>query len=68
MREDTPELGRVAFHFAEGPAKLGLFLTLGQGLLEQTTEPVLLPLNPQEILNLLPRTCARDLCAQKRTS
>ena len=68
MREDPPELGRIAFHFNEGAAKFGLFLTLGQRLLEQATKAVLLPLDPQEILNLLPRTRAGDLRAQNQTT
>ena len=68
MCEDAPELGRIAFHFNECAAKFGLFLTLGQRLLEQATKAVLLPLDPQEILNLLPRTCAWDFRAQKRAS
>jgi len=61
--EDAPELGRVAFHLDQGAAKLGLFLTLGQRLLEQAAKAVLLSLDPQEILNLLPRTRAWDLRA-----
>ena len=68
MCEDPPELGRVAFHLAEGAAKLGPFLSLGQGLLEQPAEAVLLPLDPQEILNLLLCTRAWDLRAQKRAT
>jgi hypothetical protein len=66
--EDAPELGRVAFDLDQGAAKLGLFFTLGQRLLEQATEAVLLPLDPQEILNLLPRTRTRDLSAQEHTA
>jgi hypothetical protein len=66
--EDAPELGCIAFHLNQGPAKRGFFLSLGQRLLEQAPEAVLLPLDPQEILNLLPRTRAWDLRAQKRTS
>ena len=68
MCEDAPELGRVAFDLDQGAAKLGLLLSLGQRLLEQATKAVLLPLDPQEILNLLPRTRAWDLRAQKRTT
>ena len=68
MCEDAPELGRIAFHFNECAAKCGFFLTLGQRLLEQTTKAVLLPLDPQEILNLLSSTRAWDLRAQKRTT
>ena len=61
MREDAPELGRVAFHLDQGAAKLGFFFSLRQRLLEQAAEAVLLSLDPQEILNLLTRTRARDL-------
>jgi len=68
MCEDAPELGRIAFHFNECVAKFGLFLTLGQRLLEQATKAVLLPLNPQEILNLLSSTRAWDLRTQKRAT
>jgi len=68
VREDAPELGRIALHFAEGAAKLGFLLSLGQGLLEQATEAVLLSLDPQEILNILPRTRTRDLRSQKQTT
>jgi hypothetical protein len=66
--EDAPELGCIAFHFNQGAAKHCFFLSLGQRLLEQATKAVLLPLDPQEILNLLPRTRAWDLRTQKRTS
>jgi hypothetical protein len=65
--EDAPELGRVAFHLDQGAAKLGSSLSLGQRLLDQATKAVLLPLDPQEILNLLPCTRAGDLRAKKRT-
>ena len=68
MCEDAPELGRIAFHFYECAAKFGLFLTLGQRLLEQASKAVLLSLDPQEILNLLPRPRAWDIRAQKRAT
>ena len=68
MCEDAPELGRVAFDLDQGAAKLGLFFTLGQRLLEQAAKAVLFPLDPQDILNLLPRTRARDLCSEKQTT
>ena len=68
MCEDAPELGRVAFDLDQGAAKLGFFLTLGQGLLDQAAKAVLFPLDPQEILNLLPRTRTRDLRSQKQTT
>jgi hypothetical protein len=61
VREDAPELGRVALDLDQGAAKLGFFFSLGQSLLEQAAKAVLFPLDPQEILNLLPRTRARDL-------
>jgi hypothetical protein len=66
--KDAPELRRVAFQLDKRPAQLGLFLSLGQRLLEQATEAVLLSLDPQEVLNLLPRTRAWDLCSQKQTA
>ena len=68
MCNDAPQLGRVAFHLGQRAAKDGFLLTLGQRFLEQATQAVLLPLDPQEILNLLPRTCAWDFRAQKRAS
>jgi hypothetical protein len=66
--ENAPELGRVAFHLDQGVAKRGFILMLGERLLEQAPEAILLPLDPQEILNLLPRTGAGDLCAQHQTT
>jgi hypothetical protein len=68
VSHDAPQLCRIAFHFNQGAAERGLLLTLGQRLLEQATKAVLLPLDPQEILNLLPRTSAWDLCVEKRTT
>jgi hypothetical protein len=68
VREDAPELGRTAFHLDQCATEYGFLLSLGQRLLEQATKAVLLPLDPQEILNLLPRTRAWDLRAQKRTT
>ena len=56
MREDAPELGRIAFHLDQCAAEYGFLLSLGQRLLEQATKAVLLPLDPQEILNLLPHS------------
>jgi len=53
MRDNASELGAVAFDFDEGPAKLGLFGALRECFLEQTAEPVLLALNPKDILNFL---------------
>ncbi len=68
MCDDAPQLCGIAFHFNQGAAERGLLLTLGQRLLEQATKAVLLPLDPQKILNLLPRTRAWDLCVQKCTT
>ena len=66
MRDDAAELGRVSFHFHESSAKRRLLLMFGQRLLEQTTKTVLLPLDPQKVLNLLACACTRDLRIQKR--
>ena len=66
MCDDAPELGLIALHLDQRAAKHGFLFALGQRLLEQTTKAVLLPLDPQEILNLLPRACAWDLRIQKR--
>jgi hypothetical protein len=68
LRDDASELGGVAFHFHEGAAQRGLLLAFGERLLEQASETVLLPLNPEKILNLLARTRAWDLCIEKRTA
>ena len=68
MCDDAPQLCRIALHFNQGAAERGLLLTLGQRLLEQATKAVLLPLDPQKILNLLPSTRAWYLRTQKRTS
>ena len=56
MRDAPPELGRIAFHLDQGSAKRRLFLSLRQRLLEQAAKTSLLAFDPQEILNLLPRT------------
>ncbi len=53
MGDDASELGPIAFDFDEGAAKLGLFRALRECFLEQTAEPVLLALNPKDILNFL---------------
>ncbi len=68
MRNDTPELGRIALHLDQRSAKRRLLLTLGQCLLEQAAKAVLLSLNPQQILNLLTRPRARDLGLEERAS
>ena len=64
MRDHAAELGPVALHFDQGPAKLGLLGSLDERLLEQTAEPILLPLNPEDVLNFLPSTCAGNLGVQ----
>ena len=68
MGEDAPELSSVALHFDEGSAKGGLLLALGERLLQQAPETVLFSLNPEDILNFLPRTRARNLDVQERAS
>jgi hypothetical protein len=68
MGDDAPQLGSVAFHFDERPAKLGLFCSLGECLLEQTAEPILFPLNPQDVLNFFPSTGARNVSGHKQTT
>jgi hypothetical protein len=65
---DAPQLGRVAFHLGQRAAKDGFLLTLGQRFLEQATQAVLLPLDPQKILNLLPRARGWDLRIEKRAT
>ena len=65
MREDAPELGPIAFHFHEGAAELAFLRALCECLLEQTTEPVLLPLNPEDVLNFLSGTRARNRGVQE---
>ena len=66
--DDAPELGPVAFNFDQGVAKLGLLGSFGERLLEQTAEPVLLALNPKDVLNFLQSARARDVSAQKQTT
>jgi len=66
--DDAPKLGRIALHLDQGAAKYRLLLTFGQRLLEQATKAALLPLDPQQILNLLPCTRAWDLRIQKRAT
>ena len=68
MRDGPPELNGIAFHFHEGSAKRRLLLPLCECFLEQTTETFLLPLNPQQILNLFPRTRAWDLRTEEYTT
>ena len=68
MRDHAPEHGPVAFHFDEGPPKLGLFCALRDCLLAQTAKAVMLALNPKDVLNFLASTCARNASGQKRTT
>jgi ABC-type branched-subunit amino acid transport system substrate-binding protein len=68
MCDHASELGPVAFDFDEGPAKLGLFGTLRKRLLEQTAEPVLLALDPEDVLNFLQSARARNVSGQKQTT
>ena len=58
MRDQASELGPVAFNFDQRAAKLGLFGALGEGFLQQAAEAVLLALNPEDVLNLLPSSRA----------
>jgi len=68
VRDDAPQLGSVALHFEERSAKFGLLSSLGECLLEQTAEPILLPLNPKHVLNFLPSAGARNVSGQKQTT
>jgi len=68
MRDDASELGSIAFDFDEGAAKLGLFGALPECFVEQAAEPVLLALNPEDILNFLQSARARDVSGQKQTT
>ena len=56
MGDDASELGSVSLHFDERSAKRALFRSLGERLLQQTAEPVLLALNPEDVLNFLATT------------
>ena len=68
MRDHAPERGPIAFDFVEGAAKLGLFGALRECFLEQTAEPVLLALNPKDILNFVQSAGARNVSGQKQTT
>jgi hypothetical protein len=68
VRDHASELGPVTFDFDEGAAKLSLFGALRKGFLEQTAEPVLLALNPKDVLNFLQSARARDVSGQKQTT
>ena len=68
MGEDAPELGSVALHFDERSAELGLLRSLRECLLEQAAKSVLLALNPEDVLNFLPGTSARNLDGQQQAA
>jgi len=68
VRDNAPEFGCVALHLDERSAKLRLFCSLGQRLLEQTAKPILFPLNPEDVLNFLPSAGARNVSGQKQTT
>ena len=68
MRDHAPKLGPVAFDFDKRAAKLRLFRSLGECLLEQTAEPILLALNPEDVLDFLPSARARNVSGQKQTT
>jgi len=59
--DHAPQLGTVSFHLDEGAAKLMGFYALSESLLQQSPESVLLALNPEDVLNLLPSSSARNL-------
>jgi hypothetical protein len=61
VRDYAPKLGTVSFYLDEGAAKLMGFRALSESLLQQSAESVLLALNPEDVLNLLPSTGARNL-------
>ena len=68
MIDDPPELGTVSFHIDEGAAKFMGFCALRQSFLQQPADPVLLPLNPEDVLNLLPSTGARNIGVREHAS
>jgi len=68
MRDNASELGAVAFDFDEGAAKLALLGALRECFLEQTAEPVLLALNPEDILNFPQSARTRDVSGQNETT
>jgi len=68
MRDHASELGPVAFHFDEGPAKLALFGALGECLLQQTAQTVLLALNAEDVLNFLPSAGTWNVSRQKQST
>ena len=68
MIDDTPELGTVSFHLDERAAKLGFFGALSESLFQQSAEPVLLPLDSEDVLDLLPSTRARNPGVEEHAS
>ena len=68
MIDDAPELGTVSFHLDEGAAKLTGFSPLRKSFLQQAAQPILLPLNPEDVLNLLTSTRARNLGVREDAS
>jgi hypothetical protein len=68
MRDHASELSPIAFNFDKGAAKLALLGTLGERLLEKTAEPVLLALNPKDVLNFLPSARAGNVSGQKQST
>ena len=68
MGNNSSELGPVPLHFDERSAKLGLFSALRERFLQQSAESVLLALNSEDVLNLLPSTRARNLGIQEHAS
>ena len=68
MGDDASELGSVALDFDERAAKRALFRALRECFLQQTAEPVLLALNPEDVLNFLASTRTGDVSSQKQTT
>jgi hypothetical protein len=68
MRDHAPELGPVAFNFDKGAAKLALLCALRECFLQQAAEPVLLTLNPEDVLNFLSSARAGNVSGQKQAA
>jgi len=68
MRDHASELSPIALNFDKGVAKLALFGTLGKCFLQQAAEPILLALNPEDVLDFLPSAGARNVSGQKQTT
>jgi len=66
--DDASELDSVALDFDERAAKLALFRAFRECFLQQSAEPVLLALNPDDVLNLLPSARARSRVSLSRVS